>query len=790
VENEVWQHNRLPQGWSASLSICQRAVLWTFRDEVLFDFMEKHSLTPEQFPMKSFRDFVVGFVDDLAIHSKKNHPMPKEIHFLCIEAVFYALESAGWLVKLEVSTFMNPDFVFLGLKWNLKEKSSKVQNDRVDAILNHQPPRSMPELASGLATLQYYRNFLPLMKRVAIPLYKIVKEGKFKWTKVECESYSNLLYLMGLQIRNYIFDPTKPLMLMADTSAVESSLLIFQWDPDTLSLQIVTTKSILLTTALRRQAPVHREAHGVDRVMDLAKSYLFQTSAPVNYLFDDASSISYIARNRPFSSFLQTLSETLSMYPSLVVIHLPGRALWYADILSRQFDHVAMTRTDTMISEDQAKLIPSLQHIKSGAILSNTELLKLFSTPIGPEITDVSDSDFKYIQRVDWSMYVNPHQYFTSEREYLLGALIGNLDPELSLNFPTLKDIFRIKESGSKLKTKAQKLAFISQIAESLRKLPYNSHQLNLIMNFLKKKSVEYRVSAPGIEVTANYVRHSPRTCLCQECHELAPESVHNSINNAFDFVKGLREPMMSLKIPGLDILFGNLDRLSCPVSRSTLSQIILDKAIRYCTSSTDFWLDDSPLFVFKYNLGNKNLSIQFEKNRVKIYNNEQIHLVPGEILEIPIGFVSDIQALPDLNSEIPDDIAVAPCVQFIPHLNVPTLHLANCTESTECYVRQDTVLLSFEFKTVQTLGIHRKLEDIFADNQSDRNIINIAFLQYTGEAISKIAVESYKKDIQSFKTSTTRRRGKKQIVTSEIPTDDVQPKKSKVDATPDPLCF
>ena len=85
-------------------------------------------------------------------------------------------------------------------------------------------------------------------------------------------------------------------------------------------------------------------------------------------------------------------------------------------------------------------------------------------------------------------MYVNPHQYFTSEREFLLGALIGNLDPELSLNFPTLKDIFRIKESGSKMKTKAQKLAFISQIAESLKKLPYNFHQLNVIMNFLEKK--------------------------------------------------------------------------------------------------------------------------------------------------------------------------------------------------------------------------------------------------------------------------------------------------------------
>ena len=91
------------------------------------------------------------------------------------------------------------------------------------------------------------------MKRLAIPLYKIIKENKFIWTQVEAESYANLLYLMGLQIRNYIFDPTKPLMLMADGSCVESSILIFQWNPDLLSLDMVTTKSMLLSNCCYNQ---------------------------------------------------------------------------------------------------------------------------------------------------------------------------------------------------------------------------------------------------------------------------------------------------------------------------------------------------------------------------------------------------------------------------------------------------------------------------------------------------------------------------------------------------------
>ena len=118
-------------------------------------------------------------MDDLSIFSSKDLPNAEEIHCLCIEAVFFALEKAGWLVKLEVSTFLNPNFVFVGLFWNLDEQSSIVQNDRVSAILSHRVPRSISELASHLATLQYYQHFLPLMKRLAIPLYKMIKDGQF-----------------------------------------------------------------------------------------------------------------------------------------------------------------------------------------------------------------------------------------------------------------------------------------------------------------------------------------------------------------------------------------------------------------------------------------------------------------------------------------------------------------------------------------------------------------------------------------------------------------------------------
>ena len=317
-------------------------------------------------------------------------------------------------------------------------------------------------------------------------------------------TYGNLLYLMSLQIRNHIFDPTRPLMAMADTSALETSLVLFQWNPDTLNLDIIHTKSILLSTSIRRQSPVHREAFGVSQLLALAKPYLFQSSATINFLFNDASSMSYISRNKPFSSFLQTLSEELSMFPSLVVIHMPGRALWFCDILSRQYDNVTVERTDTDISKEQATIVPGLRDIKPGAVLTNQELLNLFATKYGPEIMDVSDSDFKYVQKIDWSLYTNPRQFFTSEREFLLGALIGKLTPELALEFPTMKDIFKIKESGSKMKTKAQKIAFIHQCAEQLQDLPYNSDQLEKLRAFIREKATEYKIPTKSIDCSAH----------------------------------------------------------------------------------------------------------------------------------------------------------------------------------------------------------------------------------------------------------------------------------------------
>ena len=181
-----------------------------------------------------------------------------------------------------------------------------------------------------------------MLKRIAFPLFMMVKTGTFKWGKAESHAWHDLLFLMGLAIKNAIFNPDHPLLILVDTSAVETAGFVMQWSPVTNQLRVLKAKSHLLTTPQRRASPVHRESQGTHYVMESSRPYLLQTRCKHNFLFVDASSISYISHVKPFENFLFELSCTLSEYPSLSVIHCPGRVLSAPDLLTRQLNDVIL----------------------------------------------------------------------------------------------------------------------------------------------------------------------------------------------------------------------------------------------------------------------------------------------------------------------------------------------------------------------------------------------------------------------------------------------------------------
>jgi hypothetical protein len=157
------------------------------------------------------------------------------------------------------------------------------------------------------------------------------------------------------------------------------------------------------------------------------------------------------------------LSLEILQYPTLYVVHTPGRVLYLPDKYSQQLDNVILPRADTNLSKNQADILPSLAKIPPGQLIDNDLLRSALHATPESEFFDVEETGYLNSQRIDWSQYNNPCQLFTSEREFILGSLLSNT-PETVLQLHTFRDIFDIKNKGSHFKTKLQKISFIKKV--------------------------------------------------------------------------------------------------------------------------------------------------------------------------------------------------------------------------------------------------------------------------------------------------------------------------------------
>ena len=78
--------------------------------------------------------------------------------------------------------------------------------------------------------------------------------------------------------------------------------------------------------------------------------------------------------------------------------------------------------------------------------------------------------------------------------------------------------------------------------------------------------------------------------------------------------------------------------------------------------------------------LDDKDVHLQFEDQKVHFLLKNQLTLQPGQIKEFNLNFVTNIQAVPDLSSDLDESIAVAPDLQFAPQLCIGVINIANCS--------------------------------------------------------------------------------------------------------------
>jgi len=132
-------------------------------------------------------DFVVVYIDDILVYSNS-----MEEHVEHLWKVFQRLKENKFYAKFEKCKFGVAKVDFL--KHKITQKGLKMDDHKVEAILDWEPPRLVLALRSFFGLAPYYCKFIKNFTKIATPLKNLLKRsfGTYEWDEACNEAFETL----------------------------------------------------------------------------------------------------------------------------------------------------------------------------------------------------------------------------------------------------------------------------------------------------------------------------------------------------------------------------------------------------------------------------------------------------------------------------------------------------------------------------------------------------------------------------------------------------------------------
>ncbi|KAJ3707978.1 hypothetical protein LUZ61_011683 [Rhynchospora tenuis] len=303
---------------------------------------------------------VVVFIDDILIYSKS-----MEEHEEHLRTVLERLRQHKLYAKLSKCEFWLEQVAFLG--HIISGKGLAVDPDKIKAVMEWSPPKTVTEVRSFLGLAGYYRRFVPDFAKMARPLTKLLqKDVKYEWGEAQERSFQEL--------KNRLV--TAPILAMP----VSGHEYTVYTDASQLGLGCVLTQDGHVIAYGSRQLRSHEQNYpthdlelaAVVFALKIWRHYLYGVKCKI---YTDHQSLKYIFTQKELNLRQRRWLELIKDY-DLDIQYYAGKANIVADALSRK----SQVNLITFLTKEP-KLLEEMRQLKLFAGFSQ-ETVHMFSSRI------------------------------------------------------------------------------------------------------------------------------------------------------------------------------------------------------------------------------------------------------------------------------------------------------------------------------------------------------------------------------------------------------------------------
>ena len=267
-----------------------------------------------------FDNFVIVFIDDILVYSRD-----EEEHANHLRLVLQTLREKQLYAKFNKCEFWLDQVVFLG--HIVSGEGIKVDPKKIEAVLNWEPPKNVPELRSFLGLDGYYGRFVKGFSIIAAPLTKLLrKHVEYKWTEACQSSFEELKVKLN----------TTP--VLASPSGTGGFVVYSDASYQGLGCVLVQHGRVIAYASRQLRPyeisyPIHDlELAAVVFALKIWRHYLCGETFQI---FTDPKSLKYLLSQKELNMRQRRWLELLKDYDCTIEYH-PGKANVVVDALSRK----------------------------------------------------------------------------------------------------------------------------------------------------------------------------------------------------------------------------------------------------------------------------------------------------------------------------------------------------------------------------------------------------------------------------------------------------------------------